>query len=81
LRKACECISELLSSLQDVLSNPAFDIRLRRKCIFLVGDLAECQLESADKPELPFFSDSSFLKAVVNLTLSDDLDLQEKVSI
>ena len=56
-----------------------FDIRLRRKCIFLVGDLAACQLDSTDKPELPFFSDSSFLKAVVNLTLADDLDLQEKV--
>lgn len=64
--------------LKDVLSNSTFDIRLRRKCIFLVGDLAACQLDITDKPELPFFSDSSFLKAVVNLTSADDLDLQEK---
>ncbi|CAO2838049.1 unnamed protein product [Amaranthus hypochondriacus] len=64
--------------LKDILSNSTFDIRLRRKCVSLVGDLAECQLENTDKAELPFFSDHSFLKAIVDLTLSDDLDLQEK---
>lgn len=45
----------------------------------LVGDLTECQLENLDKAELPFFSNRFFLKSVVDLMASDDLDLQEKV--
>ncbi|KAL9230807.1 hypothetical protein vseg_006109 [Gypsophila vaccaria] len=67
--------------LKDILSNSTFDIRLRRKCVFLVGDLAESQLEDGPKAKLPFFSDRVFLKAVVSLTSSDDLDLQEKALI
>ncbi|WJZ81858.1 hypothetical protein VitviT2T_001674 [Vitis vinifera] len=67
--------------LQDILSNPSIDIRLRRKTVFLVGDLAECQLESTHKAELPFFSNRHFLKSVVDLTASSDLDLQEKALI
>lgn len=47
--------------------------------MFLVGDLTECQLENVDKAELPFFSNRFFLKSVVDLMASDDLDLQEKV--
>lgn len=47
--------------------------------MFLVGDVAECCLENIDKDELPFLSDFSFLKAVVDHTASSDLDLQEKV--
>lgn len=65
--------------LQDILKNSTFDIRLRRKCIFLIGDLAQSHIESANKAELPFFSDNLFLKAIVDLTSSEDLDLQEKV--
>ncbi|KAJ4720385.1 hsp70 nucleotide exchange factor FES1 [Melia azedarach] len=64
--------------LQDILSNSSIDIRLRRKAVFLVGDLAECQLENIHKAELPFFSNRIFLKSVVDLTASTDLDLQEK---
>ncbi|KAF8378091.1 hypothetical protein HHK36_029427 [Tetracentron sinense] len=64
--------------LQDILSNSSIDIRLRRKSAFLVGDLVECQLESTNKPELPFFSNRFFLKTLVDLTASTDLDLQEK---
>ncbi|KNA23024.1 hypothetical protein SOVF_028410 [Spinacia oleracea] len=64
--------------LKDILSNSTFDIRLRRKCVFLISDLAVSQLENADKAELPFFRDHVFLRAIVNLTSSDDLDLQEK---
>lgn len=67
--------------LKDVLRNSTFDIRLRRKCVFLVGDLAECQLENVDKAEVPFFRDRSFLKAVVDLTSSEDLDLLEKALV
>lgn len=65
--------------LQDLLSNSGIDIRLRRKAVFLVGDLVECQLENTHKTELPFFSNRLFLKSVVDLTGSTDLDLQEKV--
>lgn len=61
------------------MSDASIDIRLRRKAVFLLGDLAECQLENMDKDELPFFSNRVFLKSVVDLTSSADLDLQEKV--
>ncbi|XP_059658377.1 uncharacterized protein LOC132304643 isoform X2 [Cornus florida] len=64
--------------LMDILSNSSIDIRLRRKSVFLVADLAECQLETRNKAELPFFSNRFFLKSVVDLTASTDLDLQEK---
>ncbi|XP_074264656.1 hsp70 nucleotide exchange factor FES1-like [Silene latifolia] len=67
--------------LKDILSNSGVDVRLRRKCVFLVGDLAESQLENGHKAKLPFFSDHVFLNAVVNLTFSDDLDLQEKTLV
>ncbi|GAB4857889.1 hypothetical protein Ancab_015794 [Ancistrocladus abbreviatus] len=67
--------------LQEILSNSSFDIRLRRKSVFLVGDLAECQLENAVAAELPFFSNRLFLKSVVDITASSDLDLQEKALV
>ncbi|KAG8477178.1 hypothetical protein CXB51_030309 [Gossypium anomalum] len=67
--------------LQDILSSPSMDVRLRRKAVFLVGDLAECQLENIDKAEMPFFSNQFFLKSVVDLTASSDLDLQEKALV
>lgn len=49
--------------------------------MFLVGDLAERQLESTHKAKLPFFSNRHLLKSVVDLIASSDLDLQEKVFI
>ncbi|KAL9417238.1 hypothetical protein AB3S75_040253 [Citrus x aurantiifolia] len=64
--------------LQDILGNSSFDIRLRRKAVSLVGDLAKCQLENMHKVEPPLFCDRFFLKSVVDLTASADLDLQEK---
>ncbi|KAK8710986.1 hypothetical protein V6N13_146293 [Hibiscus sabdariffa] len=67
--------------LQDILSSPSMDIRLRRKAVFLVGDLAECQLEDTDKAEMPFLSNRLLLKSVVDLTASGDLDLQEKALV
>lgn len=63
------------------MSNGSLDIKLRRKAVFLVGDLAEVQLQNAEKSELPIFSDRSFLKSVVDLILVLDLDLQEKVKL
>ncbi|XWS41154.1 hypothetical protein CRYUN_Cryun17cG0055900 [Craigia yunnanensis] len=67
--------------LQDIVSNSSVDVRLHRKAVFLVGDLAECQLENTDKAEMPFFSNHFFLKSVVDLTASGDLDLQEKALV
>lgn len=63
------------------MSNGSLDIKLRRKAVFLVGDLAEIQLQNTEKSELPIFTDRSFLKSVVDLILVLDLDLQEKVKL
>ncbi|CAL9246717.1 unnamed protein product [Arabidopsis halleri] len=64
--------------LKDVMSNGSLDIKLRRKAVFLVGDLAESQLQNTGKDELPIFKDRFFLKSVVDLIVVLDLDLQEK---
>lgn len=63
------------------MSNGSLDIKLRRKAVFLVGDLAESQLQNTGKDELPIFKDRFFLKSVVDLIVVLDLDLQEKVEI
>ncbi|GAA0151026.1 hypothetical protein LIER_09835 [Lithospermum erythrorhizon] len=64
--------------LQDILSNSSIDIRLKKKSLFLVADLAESQLENTDKLQLPFLADQLFLKLVVDVLVATDLDLQEK---
>ncbi|CAN8268162.1 unnamed protein product [Cochlearia groenlandica] len=64
--------------LQDLMSNESLDIKLKRKAVFLVGDLAECQIQNTEKPELPVFNDRLFLKSIVDLIGVLDLDLQEK---
>ncbi|KAG9137191.1 hypothetical protein Leryth_012020 [Lithospermum erythrorhizon] len=64
--------------LQDILSNSSIDIRLKKKSLFLVADLAESQLENTDKLQLPFLADQLFLKLVVDVLAATDLDLQEK---
>ncbi|OAY43789.1 uncharacterized protein LOC110621144 [Manihot esculenta] len=69
------------SMLQDILSNSSMDIRLQKKAVFLVADLAESQLENVERAELPFFRNHFFLKSVVNLMASTDLDLQEKALV
>ncbi|KAK2388559.1 hypothetical protein P8452_26525 [Trifolium repens] len=67
--------------LQDILRNASVDIKLRRKAVLLLTDLAEYQLENIDKDEPPFFNDKDLLKSVVDLTASSDLDLQEKALV
>ncbi|GMP57396.1 hypothetical protein CsSME_00021516 [Camellia sinensis var. sinensis] len=67
--------------LQDILRNSSIDIRLRRKSVSLVADLAECRLQTRNIAELPFFSNRFFLRSVVDLTASTDLDLQEKALV
>ncbi|ERN06447.1 hypothetical protein AMTR_s00016p00259000 [Amborella trichopoda] len=64
--------------LMDIMSNSSSDIRLLRKSVFLVADLAESQLQSKDELVLPFLGNRLFLKSVVDLTTSTDLDLEEK---
>lgn len=67
--------------LQDMLSNSTTNIRLLKKSLFLVAALVECQLDSPDKAERPFFSSHLLLKSVVDLLISSDLDLQEKTLV
>ncbi|PON34509.1 Coatomer beta subunit, partial [Parasponia andersonii] len=63
--------------LQDILSNATTDIRLQKKAVLLVGDLAEDADD--DVIVVPLFSSRILLKSVVDLiTASSDLDLQEK---
>ncbi|OAY80467.1 Hsp70 nucleotide exchange factor FES1 [Ananas comosus] len=64
--------------LQDLITNSSVDIRLQKKALFLVADLADFQIENSYDSKLPFLNDRLFLKSVVDLTSSDDLDLQEK---
>lgn len=64
--------------IQDILSNSSIDIRIQKKSVLLVANLAECQLENGSNPEPPFFHDRFFLRSVVDLLASVDLDLQEK---
>lgn len=63
--------------LQEILSNSSIDIRLRKKSVLLVADLAECELET-EEAELLIFNNRFLLKSVVDLIASTDLDLQEK---
>ncbi|PON91741.1 Coatomer beta subunit [Trema orientale] len=70
--------------LQDLLSNATTDIRLQKKAVLLVGDLADSQVENYKEDAhdvnvvVPLFSNRILLKSVVDLTASSDLDLQEK---
>ncbi|XP_076958944.1 uncharacterized protein LOC143634858 [Bidens hawaiensis] len=69
------------SMIQGVLSNASADVRLHRRSVSLVGDLAEHQLEYSSRPEPPFFSSCALVTLVLDLIISDDLDLQEKVLV
>ncbi|KAM6562675.1 hypothetical protein CsatB_022673 [Cannabis sativa] len=63
--------------LQDILSNSTTDIRLQKKAVFLVGDLAVAADLEVEKHG-SFFRNGILLKSVVDLTSSSDLDLKEK---
>lgn len=67
--------------VQEILSNATADVRLHRRSVALVGDLAEYQLEYSSKSELPFLSNCALVRPVIDLTTTDDLDLQEKVLV
>lgn len=64
--------------LQEVLSNSNLDIRLHKKSLFLIADLAESLLENENIAEVSVFSNRLLLKAIVDSMASTDLDLEEK---
>lgn len=65
--------------LQGILSNASADVRLHRRSVSLVADLAEYELEYSSQVEVPFFSNCALMRLVIDLTKAPDLDLQEKV--
>ncbi|PKA59262.1 hypothetical protein AXF42_Ash001356 [Apostasia shenzhenica] len=67
--------------LQDIMSNVSIDIRLQKKAALLVADLADYQQGNADAEKHPPLRDPALLKAVVDLTSTSDLDLQEKAML
>lgn len=67
--------------MQEVLSNSNLDIRLHKKSLFLIADLAESQLENENTADVSIFSNRLLLKAIVDSMVSSDLDLKEKVCI
>ncbi|CAN6218328.1 unnamed protein product [Urochloa humidicola] len=72
--------SHLITSpvLQHILVSDSIDVKLQKKAVFLVTDLADFQLNSGN-PQLPFLSDRLFLKTIVDTLSRFDLDLHEKV--
>ncbi|KAL7601645.1 hypothetical protein Lser_V15G24840 [Lactuca serriola] len=69
------------SFLQGILSNATADVRLRRRSVSLVADLAEYQLEYTSKWDVPFFCNCALVRLLIDLTTSGDLDLYDKVNI
>ncbi|CAI9093327.1 OLC1v1028802C1 [Oldenlandia corymbosa var. corymbosa] len=65
--------------IQDLLSKSNIDVRIHKRSVSIVSDLAESQMENPSYPVPPFFSNPLFLRSVVDLLASMDLDLQEKV--
>ncbi|KAJ9563942.1 hypothetical protein OSB04_009102 [Centaurea solstitialis] len=65
--------------IQGILSSTTADVRLQRRSVSLVADLAEYQLQHSSKAELPFFSNCALVRPMIDLTASADLDLFEKV--
>ncbi|KAG6557576.1 hypothetical protein Mapa_000852 [Marchantia paleacea] len=63
--------------LKDLMSSEDVDFRLRKKALFLVGDLAEQRIETQGQLDV-FKLDDGLLKSVVGQTESDDMDTQEK---
>jgi nucleotide exchange factor SIL1 len=60
------------------LASDSTDVRLQKKAVFLVTDLADFQLNSGNSG-LAFLSEHVFLKLMVDMLSKFDLDLQEKV--
>lgn len=68
--------------LQDIMANDSSDIRLRRKSVVVVADLAEQQFElEASGAKSIFEASKEYLKSVVDLMAVPDLDIQEKALV
>ncbi|XP_071706395.1 hsp70 nucleotide exchange factor FES1 [Rutidosis leptorrhynchoides] len=65
--------------LQGILSNATADVRLHKRSVSLIADLAEYQLDNSSKLQIPFFRNCALVRLVIDLTPDNDLDLQEKV--
>ncbi|XP_037432811.1 hsp70 nucleotide exchange factor FES1-like [Triticum dicoccoides] len=64
--------------LQHILGSNGVDLRLQKKAVFLITDLADFQLNSGNSG-LTFLSERVLLKSVTDMLSKFDLDLQEKV--
>lgn len=64
------------------MGNATADVRLHKRSVSLVADLAEYQLNKPDQQQqVPSFLNSCVLvRLLIGFTTSDDLDLQEKVN-
>lgn len=67
--------------MQEVLSNSNLDIRLRKKSLILIADLAVSQMENENAAEFSVFKNQLLLKAIVHSMESTDIDLGEKVCL
>ncbi|KAL4585772.1 hypothetical protein LXL04_010398 [Taraxacum kok-saghyz] len=66
--------------LQAILTNTTADVRLHKRSVSLIADLAEYHLHySNPKLEVPFFSSCGLVTPLINLATSGDLHLKEKV--
>ncbi|XP_048318693.1 uncharacterized protein LOC107431822 isoform X2 [Ziziphus jujuba] len=87
IEEAIKCLYAVSALVQNNLAGQELFIAeaglllLQKKAVFLVGDLAGFQLITVHKDEIPFLSNRFFLKSVVDLTASSDLELKEKVLI
>ncbi|KAG0452655.1 hypothetical protein HPP92_025028 [Vanilla planifolia] len=65
--------------LQDIMSDNSNDVRLQKKAVLLVADLANSyQQETVGSAELLHVGDRLFLKTVIDLAMTNDVDLMEK---
>lgn len=65
--------------LQHILSSASTNVRVQKKVVFSVTDLADFELNSG-KSQVPFLSYHLFIKSVIDMISKSDLDLQEKVA-
>ncbi|XP_042751971.2 uncharacterized protein LOC111913074 [Lactuca sativa] len=61
--------------LKGILSNATADVRLRRRSVSLVADMAEYQLEYTSKWDVPFFCNCALVRLLIDLTASGSFSL------
>ena len=64
------------------MRNSSIDLRLRKKAVQMVNDIADWLLEENVAPlDFPLLWSPIFFESVVSLLSSSDIDLQEKVGL